>query len=157
MLRQAAATAVPTVGHQTMLLRNIERYLEVLEIGVGQELPRRSLTDSERDIPTQGFFFDYGGTTFGLGVSRGAILVLLRNQLVVYGPGFATQIQEDGECRVFTASQDGAALVNVTYSPNKPFWNFFSMVDEDVDGFLWLHNVLSSAERRAIIVENNGG
>ncbi len=137
-----------------MLLRNNERFLEVLEVG---ELRRRVLTDSERDIPTQGFFFDHEGTTYGLGVSpRGAILVLLGNRIAVYGPGFATQIQEDGECRVFTASQDGVMLVKVTYSPNKPFWNFYPVDDEDVDGFLWVHNVLSSAERRAIFVKHNG-
>jgi hypothetical protein len=39
----------------------------------------------------------------------------------------------------------------------KPYWNLFAMEAEDVDGFLLIHNVLSSAERRTILVENNNG
>jgi len=58
---------------------------------------------------------------------------------------------------VFTATIDGAMLTSVSYLPDKPFWNFFHVEDEDVDGFLWMHNVLSSAERRAILVNHNGG
>ena len=41
--------------------------------------------------------------------------------------------------RVFTACQDGVMLADVTYSPNKPFWNFYPVAAEDVEGFLWIH------------------
>jgi len=140
-----------------MLLRNKERYREVLEVDTDRESARRVLTECEVDIPTNGFFFDHDAKTFGLGVSRGTIFVLVQDRLVPYGPGFTTQIQEDGERRVFTADREAETLVRVTYSPMKPFWNFFAMEDEDVDGFLWIHNVLSSAERRTILVENNNG
>lgn len=140
-----------------MLLRNAERYREVLEVNIDQESRRRDLTEREIDTPTNGFFFDHNATTFGLGASQGTIYVLLQNRLVPYGPGFTTQMQEDGERRVFTANREAETLFRVTYSPMKPFWNFFAMEDEDVDGFLWIHNVLSSAERRTILVENNNG
>jgi hypothetical protein len=140
-----------------MLLRNKERYAEVLEVGIDRESRRRVLTRCEVDIPTSGFFFDLYATTFGLAVSQGALFVLLQNRLVPFGPGFKTQMEVNGEYRVFTASRDAEVLVRVKYLPAKPFWNFFPMEDEDVDGFLWIHNVLSSAERQRIMIDNNSG
>ena len=140
-----------------MLLRNTERYREVLEVGIGRQPHRRILTERELDIATNGFFFDHSDTVFGIGVSQGALFILLQGRLVPYGPEFTTQLDENGESRVFTASRDTLTLVCETYSPRRPFWNFLAMEDEDVDGFLWMHNVLSSAERRAILVENNSG
>jgi hypothetical protein len=140
-----------------MLLRNTERYREVLEVGIGRESHPRVLTEREIDTPTNGFFFDHNATAFGIGICRGAIFVLLEDRLVPYGPEYETQVQETGDRRVFTASRDGMALVRVAYSPGKPFWNVFAMEDEDVDGFLLIHNVLSSVERRAILVKSNNG
>ncbi len=138
-----------------MLLRNVERYLEVLQVGVDQKSCRRILFDDERGMATHRFFFDHDSATFGLGVSRGAVCLLLASRVVPYGPGISTRIQQDGESRIFTASQDGVTLANVTYLPGKPFRNLFPMDDEDVDGFLWIHNVLSSAERRAVFIKHN--
>jgi hypothetical protein len=140
-----------------MLLRNLERYLEVLDTGNGGQWHRRVL-ESNDQIRSNGFFFDHAGATFGLGVLDGEILVLLRDQLVSYGSGFATEIRDDGECRVFVAAHNAEPLVCVTYHSPLPFSTpFFSLEAEDVDGFLWIHNVLSSDERRAIFVTHNGG
>lgn len=139
-----------------MFLRNYERYLEVLDLDLDGRSQRRVLLPGD-DIKTNGFFFDHDGKMFGLGVSHDVTLVLLHNQLVRYHAGFQTQINADGEHRVFTATCDGEQLISVSYLPAKPFWNFFFMEDEDVDGFLLIHNVLSSAERRAILVKHNGG
>jgi hypothetical protein len=115
------------------------------------------LTGSELDIATNGAFFDHRESVFGIGVSQGALFILLEGRLVAYGPRFATQLEDHGERRVFTARQDTATLVSVTYSPRHPSWNFFAEEDEDVDRFLWMHNVLSNDERRAILIENNSG
>src|SRR5262245_21214040 len=134
-----------------MLLRNTERYCEVLEVGIDRKLYRRVLTERELDITTNGFFFDHSDTVFGIGVSQGALFILLQGRVLPYGPEFTTQLEDKGESRVFTARRDTFTLVCETYSPRQPFWNFFAMEDEDVDGFLWMHNVLSSAERRAIL------
>jgi len=65
-----AMSNVPTVGLHTMRLRNKDRYLEVLELGIEEDLRRRHLTDGERDLPTNGTFFDHDDATFGLGVSQ---------------------------------------------------------------------------------------
>ncbi|WP_266172213.1 hypothetical protein [Dyella subtropica] len=56
-------------------------------------------------------------------------------------------------------SGDGAVteilLDVVTYSPEAPYWNLFAMDDEDLDGFTWMRNVLSSPERMAVFTEAN--
>jgi hypothetical protein len=44
----------------------------------------------------------------------------------------------------------------VTYTPLKACFEI-AWADEDVDGFLWIQNVLSSAERRAILIQYNSG
>jgi len=113
------------------------------------------LTKPEKDIPTNGFFFDHDAATFGLGVSQGTIFVLLRDRLLTYRPELQTQNQVSEEGRIFTVNDNGVTIVQIAYMPAKPFWNFFYMEDEDVDGFLWIHNVLSSSERRAILIEHN--
>jgi hypothetical protein len=142
-------------GLLAMLLRNDDHYREVLEVDVDREPCRRVLTEREVDTPTSGFFFDHEATTFGLVVCRGAIFVLLQNVLIPYEPDLTTQIEEIGERRVFSVSHESETLVRVEYLPMKPFWNFFPIEDEDVDGFLWIHNVLSNSERRVILVDSN--
>lgn len=139
-----------------MLLRNFERYLEVLEFAK-DSTRRRFVLDKRDDRLTQGFFIDHDGALFGLGVSRGAIVVLLQNALITYGPEITTTIQECGEARIFTACQHGTSIASVAYTPRVPQWFLMEDEDEDVDCFVWIHNVLSSAERMAILIENNCG
>jgi hypothetical protein len=140
-----------------MLLRNLERHREMLDVRNAGQWHRRGLEPKDQ-TQSNGFFFDHGGATFGLGVSGGEILVLLRDQLVPYGSGLETQIRDEGESRIFVAAYNAAPLVRVTYRPPVPFSTpYYSMEDEDVDGFLWIHNVLSNYERRAIFLNYNGG
>lgn len=140
-----------------MLLRNHERYQEVLDVSNGGQWHRRVLEPKD-PTPSNGFFFDHGGETFGLGVAGGEILVLLCGQLVPYGSAFQTQIRDEGERRIFIATCNAVPLVHVAYRPHLPFSTpFHTAENEDVDGFLWIHNVLSSDERRAIFVAHNGG
>lgn len=144
---------------RTMLLRNTERYREVLDIGVDRTPMRRVLTEREPDIAANGWFFDHGDSVFGLGVSDGALMILLNGQLFPYDPGIATHLLDKGATRVFTATQCDVVLACEEYRPKmRSFESWFEMEDEeDRDGFLWLHKVLASPERRAVLIENNKG
>jgi hypothetical protein len=59
---------------------------------------------------------------------------------------------------VFTATRFDVVLACEEYRPKWSFESWFELEDEeDRDGFLWLHKVLESPERRAVLVENNRG
>src|SRR5688500_4353302 len=112
-----------------MLLRNYEGYQEVLDVGNGDQWHRRVL-EAKDETPSNGFFFDHGGATFGLGVSGGEILVLLRDQLVPYGSAFEAQIRDEGESRIFVAAYRAEPLVRVVYRPALPLSTpFFTAED----------------------------
>lgn len=150
------------LAHRTqsahMILRNQNQFLEVLEIDNDGCKSRRFVSDSEKQTVFDGSFFDHDATTFGLGVSRGEIFALIGDRLVRCGPGFVTEIRRKGEARAFVAIDDSKVLVIIDYAPSSVGWNpFFGIDDEDTDAFLWIHNVLSSAERRAVFVAHNGG
>jgi hypothetical protein len=138
-----------------MLLRNTERFLEMLEVSGEHGLRRRFLLSPAETAKTNGFFFEHNKSVFGLGAAHGMHWLVVQGAIVECGDGLTTELREGTGRRAFRAHMNSRPFVEVSYEPMKPFANFFAMEDEDVDGFLLIHNILSNTERRAIFLRHN--
>jgi len=137
-----------------MLLRNTEKYIDIVEFSPSNGFIRRFELPSDKDTSTNGFFCEIEERLYGLGVSAGKIFVIVESQ-VFSSELLTTRCVRTDESSEFIVRKGESILCKVNYIPEKPFWNFFTMEDEDVDGLLLIHNILSSNERRQVFIENN--
>jgi hypothetical protein len=138
-----------------MVLRNLELYRDLIRVGAGEFSIERVAEADTGELRSNGTFWDIDGYLFGLGVQGGVIVLLLGDQLVEATFAVTVQVVDVGSRRIFSAFEEGRRLCTVEYEPKKPHWNFFAMNDEDVDGFVWMNNVLASPERKIIFIGAN--
>ena len=139
-----------------MLLRNQEIYLDALQIDVARDVRERQRLNSDNNASCDGCFFEHNGSLFVLGAESGAMYVILNGQLRKYDDTLETQLVASPECNTFTATQDSRELCRVEYTPQRASRCVPNEDDECIDGFLWMHNVLRSPERRSILIANEG-
>ena len=141
-----------------MLLRNTEHFRDVLELSVSNQQHRRFTLEEGQVEKINGFFVQRNNTTYGLCANDGAIWILCGGELLECTEGVSTQVESKNETgRTFFVLKNGEEIVRLSYKPEKPHWNFFAMEDEDVDGLLLIHNILSSPERKGVFLEANIG
>lgn len=136
-----------------MILRNLDIYRYMIRLSDGgQSIEKVAESDVDAE-KSNGLFWEVDGHPFGLGVQNGEMVLLLRGKLIAASRGMSVTVSDSGERRKFSVF-DGEHLVSSEiYEPKKPHWNFFAMEDEDVDGFVWIKNVLASHERTAVFLE----
>jgi len=139
---------------KSMLLRNQDRYLELLHVDVVRDVrERREVHD--KNISCDGFFFEHEGSLFALGAESGAIYLILNGTLLKHDDStIETQLEEAADCNTFAATQHSRTLCSVTYKPIKASGWIANEDDECLDGFLWMHNVLHNPERRSLMITN---
>ena len=137
-----------------MLLRNQDRYLDILHVNVARDSrERREAVD--KNIPCDGFFFEHENNLFALGAEAGEIYVILNGKLLKHDDNtLQTQLQESPDCNTFTATHRSRTLCRVTYTPIKASGWTPNEDDECLDGFLWMHNVLQNPDRRTLMIAN---
>lgn len=138
-----------------MILRNRERFRDLITVGEGGSSIERLPGDGLQDRKANGFFFENDGRIFGLGVDHGRVWLLLDGRVRSAQPGIRVTVADAEGLRTFSAFDGNNLISSVTYRPEAPYWNFFAMEDEDVDGFTWMRNVLSSSERMAVFTTAN--
>ncbi len=137
-----------------MLLRNTEKYVDIIEFSPTYGLIRRFEISNGEDAATNGFFCEIFEKLFGLGVSAGGLYVIVEGR-AFNSELLTTTCVRFGEKREFVVSKGSSTLCRIKYKPDEPFWNFFAMEDEDVDSLLLIHNILSSSERKQIFIDHN--
>ncbi len=137
-----------------MLLRNQDRYLDLLHVDVARDVrERREAVD--KNIACNGFFFEHDDNLFALGAEAGEIYVILNGKLMKHDANtLHTQLDESPDSNTFTVTQHSETLCRVTYTPTKASGWTPNEDDECLDGFLWMHNVLLNPERRSIMITN---
>lgn len=138
-----------------MLLRNQDQYRDLLQIDVTTDVRQRIRLGKGDQCATDGSFFEQFATLFGLGVESGELYVILSGRLFLWGATLTTQLQQSPDQNTFTAIRDSQKLCTVRYTPIKASGWIPNEDDECLDGFLWIHNVLCSPERRAILIAND--
>lgn len=139
-----------------MILRNLDNYRDLAEISDdGRSIKRIPETDVGEQRPS-GLFWEMDGRLFGLGVDKGEMLLLLDCRIKAVTSSVKVGITDCAGRRTFSVFDGGHLVSEVQYEPQKPYWNFFAMEDEDVDGFVWINNVLASPERMSILIKTNG-
>lgn len=136
-----------------MLIRNMNQFRDVIEVSVNHTPMKRFTIPEGEDVKTVGSFFEYGESLFGLSASDGSIWLMIRGKVLKHTENLTTEFSENGSQRRLQVREKGVSILDVLYTPEKPYWNFFAMEDEDVDGFLWMYNVLSRPERKAVLLE----
>ena len=137
-----------------MILRNTEKYLDLIEFSLSNCQARRLDREEGQHADTNGFFCELAGNLFGLGASEGKIYVIIEGQAFSH-EDLTTSCTQHGEESEFIAKSGASTLCSVIYKSEKTYWNFFPMEDEDVDQLLLIHNILSSSERRQVFLSNN--
>ena len=137
-----------------MLLRNQNRYLDLLHVNVARDVrERREAVD--KNIACDGFFFEHDEILFALGAEAGEIYIILNGKLLKHDAStLQTQLDESRDSNTFTATQHSETLCRVTYTPIKASGWIPNEDDECLDGFLWMHNVLHNPERRSLMIAN---
>jgi hypothetical protein len=102
-------------------------------------------------------FFECNNSLFGLGAENGSLYIMISEQIIRYETSLFTLLNETGETRNFQAFIGKNLLYQTTYKfipasgwiPNED--------DECLDGFLWIHNVIRSPERRDLFLNQRHG
>lgn len=139
-----------------MILRNRDRFWDLIAVGDNGGSTERLPDEGVQERKANGFFFEKEGRTFGLGVDRGVVWLFLDGELRAAHNRLLVSVEDAKGLRTFTAFDGPDLIFSVTYSPEGSYWNLFAMDDEDVDGFTWMRNVLSSPERMAVFTAVNG-
>lgn len=138
-----------------MILRNKDRFRDLIAVGDSGRSIERLSDEGAQERKANGFFFEKEGRIWGLGVDHGVVWILLDGELRAAHHELLVSVKDADGLRTFSAFDGQNLLSSVTYSPEAPYWNFFAMDDEDVDGFTWMRNVLSSPERMAVFTVAN--
>ena len=136
-----------------MLLRNQDAAHELLKYDSPETTTPRYVKP-ETNTTTNGYYFEHNGAIFGLGVMGNIVYVVLEGRLLLH-QGITTTINQHKEMREFVLRKD-STLWSITYKPTRLVsTQFYTADDEDGDGFLLLHNVLTDAGRLARFIEAN--
>ncbi len=138
-----------------MILRNKDRFRDLIAVGESGSLLERLRDEGPQERKANGFFFEMDGRVFGLGVDRRQVWLLLDGELRAAQPGVRVGVADAEGLRTFSAFDGNDLISSVTYPPETAYWNLFAMDEEDVDGFTWMRNVLSSPERMAVFTAAN--
>lgn len=137
-----------------MLLRNQDRYLDLLHVDVASDVRERREAVG-KSTACDGFFFEHNGCLFALGAEAGELYVILNGELLNYDAStLQTRLDISPDANTFSATQRSETLCRVTYTPVMASGWVPMEDDECTDGFLWMHNVLRDPVRRSIIVMN---
>ena len=139
-----------------MILRNKDRFRDLIAVGDSVGSIERLPDDGAQERKANGFFFEKDGRIFGLGVNQGVVWLFLDGELRAAHHELLVSVEDADGLRTFSVFDGQNLISSVTYSPEAPYWNLFAMDDEDVDGFTWMRNVLSSPERMAVFTAVNG-
>ncbi len=134
-----------------MLLRNHDHYLDMLYVDVASDArERRAALD--KSIADDGFFFEHNDDLFALGSESGTLYVILNGKLIKDDDNsLQTQLTESPDLNTFTATHHADTLCRVSYTPIKASGWTPNEDDECLNGFLLMHNILQSSERRSLL------
>lgn len=135
-----------------MILRNLEKHREIIRVDTSSG-ESSLISEAEADgINPVGGFFMHEGLSFGLSAEDGCIWLIISGRPLKYENGMATTLANLGRKNEFKLYNNERLVFSINYKPKKPSWNFFTVEDEDVDHFCWMHNVLSRPERKAVLL-----
>jgi hypothetical protein len=103
-----------------------------------------------------GFHCQLGSHCIGLFAARGKLFVWFNDKASeVTSADAATSYSESGDSRALTLNLGPEKQIITYANSRRPIsTQFYSEDEEDADFGLWLHNVLSSGERRRIFLQS---
>lgn len=138
-----------------MLLRNLDNYEELIDVNSQCGSITYISDPAVEEKIIKGSFFIHDNFLFGLYAENGLGWLIICGKLFQCDSRITTQNVAIDNQRLFQVIEDDSVIFEVKYTPKKPYWNFFAMEDEDVDNFLWLHNVISTPLRREILLKES--
>ena len=134
-----------------MLLQNQNQCRDLLRIDITSNLRQRGRLDDGANVTPAGMFFEHENELFGLGASDSKLYLILNDQLWLSDDSIETALSKIGDRNNFDVLQNSRNIYTIEYTPITSSGFIPNEDDECLDGFLWIHNILSSPERRALL------
>ena len=136
-----------------MLLRNQELYQELLLVDVAKNERVRRFQNPSDTTKTNGIFFEHENCLYGLGASNSKLFLIAGDKLIAHDQSWSAQLVESNNENKFSIHHGNTLVLEILYRPIYSSGYIANEDDECLDGFRWIHAVLTTPERQAKLIQ----